>query len=128
MVIGIIFRCRVLSVGLSAFFGLLPLGRACATDVADSVLGVDVEKLHEFGKLLHLEDMRVCLFSSKWNPFDVILLILTLVDTHSNFVLKASVIGLIFVVQAVQIVNIVPKEMLFINMLLEFLIIFLQLN
>ncbi len=72
--------------------------------------------------------MWVIFFPSEGNPFYVIFLVLTGVHTYPNFILKASILCLIFIEEAVKVIDIIPQEMFLVNMIIELLVIFLQLN
>lgn len=69
--------------------------------------------------------MRVGLIPSEGNPLDIILLILACVHAHPNLVLQACVLRLILVEEAVEVVDVVPQEMLFVDVVIKLLIVLL---
>lgn len=72
--------------------------------------------------------MRVRLLPSKRNPLDIILLILPRVHTHPNLVLQARVLRLILVEEAVEVVDVVPEEVLLVDVVIELLVVLLELG
>ena len=69
--------------------------------------------------------MRVCLFPAEGNPLDVILLILACIHTHPNLVLQACVLRLVLVEEAVEVVDVVPEEVLLVDVVVELLVVLL---
>lgn len=111
----------------AALFSLLPLGLATAHNTIHSFAGVNVQGLHEDVELQHFFDMRIGFFSAKRNPLDVVFVILALIHTNLDLVLQSSILSLVFLSEAVKVVNVVPKKMFLRDVFVKFFVVFFEL-
>ena len=109
----------------AALIGVLALAGGETADVAHPLLGLNIQILHELIEGVDLLRMRVCLFPTEWNPLDVILLILACIHAHPNLVLQACVLCLVLVEEAVEVVDVVPEEVLLVDVVVELLVVLL---
>jgi hypothetical protein len=72
--------------------------------------------------------MLIFRFSTERNPADISLLVLTTVHTYFNFIFKPTEISFWFRIQAIHIVDVVPKEMLLFDVIVKILIRLLELK